>query len=55
MNEFYKKKDHKVTTKKYGLLNWFGYQMHNNLIFETLIYVLSAILGIMIGIILKNM
>ena len=54
LDDFYKKKDHKVTIKRYGFMNWYGYNMHNYPMFKLLVYIVHIILGIIIGIILKN-
>lgn len=53
-NDYYKKKDHKVTIKRYGLLNWYGYNMENYLWFKTVVYIASYLIGMIIGLLLAN-
>ena len=52
--EFYKKKDHKVTIKKYGFINWSGYHMYNYPLFKLIVYILFSVIGIIIGLLLAN-
>lgn len=52
--EFYKKKDHKVTIKKYGFINWWGYHMYNYPIFKLIVYILFYLIGLIVGLLLAN-
>ena len=52
--KFYKKKDHKVTIKKYGFINWWGYHMYNYPIFKLIVYILFYLIGLIVGLLLAN-
>lgn len=52
--DYYKKKNHKVTIKRYGLLNWYGYNMENFLWFRTIVYITCLLIGWFIGLLLAN-
>lgn len=53
--EYYKKKDHRVTIKRYGFMNWYGYHMYNYPLFKLAVYLIHFALGLILGLILKNM
>ena len=53
-NDFFKKKDHKVTIKQYGFLYWGAYNMQNYKLFKVLVNVVASLIGILVGIMLGS-